>query len=115
MSGVRVRVSIVRGILQCPTPDDLANLERVRNLRTIYGFPKGSQSWLLVRLTDVRKLRVVVPFLLAYQGWAKPWPIDRGYSAVADPVDVPGTVPSKFVKLRLVSQRPCLEPGVRVP
>ena len=34
---------------------------------------------------------------------------------IANPVDVTGTVPSKFLKLRLVSQRPCLEHGGRVP
>jgi len=58
--------------------------------------PNDSQSWLLARLTDVRQLWVVLPLLLAYQGWAKPWPIDRGYSAVANLVDVTGTVQLEF-------------------
>ena len=51
---------------------------------------------MIARLTDVRHVWGMRTFLLAYQGWASPWPIGCGYSAVANPVDVTGTIPSEL-------------------
>jgi len=63
-------------------------------------------SIVVVRLTDLRQLWGVCTFLLAYQGWASPWPTGRGYSAVVNPVDVTSTIPLELLVSRMSPSKP---------
>ena len=67
---------------------------------------------MIARLTDVRQVWGMRTFLLAYQGWASPWPIGCGYSAVANPVDVTGTIPSELSDSGMSPSRPSLDKDV---